>query len=310
MKVLVTGGFGYIGARLIKFLSDKGHEISVFSSTIPEKFSEFKNSYETFRGDILAKKDIQEAIGKADAAVHLAALPRDKCKESPLKAFEINGLGTRNVLESAKESGVKKFVYISTFHVYGKQKGKITEETMPFPMHDYALSKLLGEHYCRQFGNGMKCFILRLSNSYGFSPSSSGESLVINDFCRQCANEGRIVLRSKGQQKRDFVALPDVCEAISIVLDAPAEKIRETVFNVGGEKLLSIQDAAKLVAKAHFQIYGKKVQVDFAENPTEEKAIDFEFDISRIKKIGYRPKADMEKEVEEILKAYKGGTVG
>lgn len=306
MKVLVTGGFGYIGARLIKFLSDKGHEISVFSSTIPEKFSG-KNSYKIFKGNILAKKDIQKALDKAEAVVHLAGLPQDKCRESPLKAFEINGLGTRNVLESAKESGVKKFIYISTFHVYGKQKGKITEETMPFPMHDYALSKLLGEHYCRQFSNGMKCVILRLSNSYGLSPSSSGGGLVINDFCRQCVKEGKIVLKSKGQQKRDFVALPDVCEAISIALEG---KIKEQVFNVGGEKLLSIHDAAKLVAGVHFQSYGKKVQVDFAENPVDEKPVDFEFDISRIKKMGYRPKADMEKEIKEILEAYKGGIFG
>lgn len=310
MKVMVTGGFGYIGAKLARFLSDKCHEVSIFSNTIPEKFSGHGNPYKVYRGDILVKKDIQKALDKVDAVVHLAALPQDKCREQPLMAFEINGIGTRNVLESAKEHGVKKFIYISTFHVYGKQNGRITEETMPFPMNDYALSKLLGEYYCKQFSNDMKCVILRVSNSYGFSPSPSGAGLVINDLCRQCAKEKKIILRSRGRQKRDFVALSDVCEAISIILDTTIDRIKEMVFNVGGKKILSIREAAKLVANVYFQIYGRVAPVDFVKDPMDENAVDFEFDIDRIRKLGYKPKADMEKEVKEVLEAYKGGIFG
>ncbi len=310
MKVLVTGGFGYIGAKLIQSLSEKGHDVSVFSNIVPKKFSEVKSSYEIHKGDILVKKDIQKACNKIDAVVHLAALPHERCKENPLMALEINGIGTRNVLEAAKKAEVKKFIYTSTFHVYGKQKGKITEETMPFPLNDYALSKLAGEFYCRQFNDGMKCIIMRLSNTYGFSPSPSGSNLAINDFCIQCVRDKKIILRSRGNQKRDFIALSDVCEAVSITLDAPTEKIRETIFNVGGDNLLSIHEAAKLVAKVYFENFKKKIPVEFVENPLNEKAVDFEFDIVRIKKLGYEPKADIEKEVKEILEAYKGGIIG
>ena len=111
-------------------------------------------------------------------------------------------------------------------------------------------------------------------------------------------------------QKRDFVAITDVGQAVSILLTAEPKKLKEITFNVGGNNLLSIRQLAELISKTYTKVYKKKVKIELEKLSDDEPAADFKFDISRIRKLGYMPKADMKKEIAKTFKAFKGDFVG
>jgi|TARA_B100001971_G_C18188226_1_gene536960 UDP-glucose 4-epimerase len=300
MEILITGGLGYLGARLSKFLLNQGWGIRIFDCKSKNK-DFIDEKYELKIGDISDKAKLLDACKNIYCVIHLAGLDQEKCKEDPNLAFEVNALGTKNVLEAAQKSNVKKFIYMSTFHVYGKQNGTITENTTPLAVKEYAKSKLAGEKYLNNFNSTMKCIILRLSNVYGASANDKGWNLVVNNLCMQAAKQQKIILKTKGIQKRDFVGIDDVSQAVSIILKMDSNQLRENIFNVGGDNLLSINELAKLVSKAYFEAYGKEIKIEFDKNSKEEKSDDFTFDISRIRKLGYMPRSDMVKEIKETF---------
>ena len=306
MKILITGGFGYLGLKISKFLSEKGHTISIFDLSKPDNLPDFTDKFEVYLGDVLDKDKIKKACDGADLVIHLAGLDQKKCNENPELALQVNGFGTKNVVEAAAQSGVKKLIYMSTFHVYGTPKGKITEETTPNPISNYASTKLKGESYCRKINDGMKAIVIRLSNAYGAPLSDLGWNVAVNNFCKQCIEKQTIILKTKGRQKRDFVGIPDVNQAINILAQADSRKIKYDVYNLGGNNLLSIFELAQLIAQCYFELYEKKVLIEFEENAADEQPMDFSFGISRIQDMGYSPKTSLKKEIEETLKVCKG----
>lgn len=303
MKILITGGFGYLGSKLSKLLADKGHKIRIFSNNPPKNLQ--KNKYEILIGDILDKKKINEACKGIDYVLHLAGLDQQTCENKPKLALLVNGTGTKNVLEAAQKEHIKKFIYMSTSQVYGKLNNRVTEETTPVPINDYGKTKLLGENYCKQFNNDMKCIVIRLSNAYGVPLTDSGLNLVVNDLCKQSVENQKIILKTKGKQKRDFIAIPDLFQAIGILLDLETKDLKENIFNVGGNNSLSIYELAKLIAQTYLEIYGKEVKIEFDENLNEVPITDFVYDISRIRKLGFNPKAEMKEEIKETLEVFE-----
>jgi UDP-glucose 4-epimerase len=267
------------------------------------------DKYEIFFGDITDKKKVREACEGVDYILHLAALDRESCKKNPELALKVNETGTRIVLEAAKDAHVKKFIYMSTLHVYGKLEGRVTEETPTDPIDDYGITKLKGEYYCRQFDNDTKCLIIRLSNAYGAPLTNAGRNLVVNDFCRQSVEKQKIILKSDGKQKRDFIAISDICQAIKVLLHSELKDKKKNIFNVGGDKFLSIRELAELVGQIYLEVYGAKVEIGFDKNLIKEQSTYFLYDISRIKKLGFQPKAKIKEEIKETFKVFDGGNV-
>ena len=300
MKVLITGGFGYLGENIAKFLKEKGYDIRIFSIKHHESK---KEKYETQIGNILSKIDLKKACKGVDHIIHLAALSNpEMCKKDPLSALEINGFGTRNVLEVGEEIGIKKFIYVSSFHVYGNSKGKITEETPTKPLNDYGITKLLGELYCRQISKKMNYVILRLSNSYGPSLSDSGWNLVVNNLCKQCYKNKEIILKSKGVQKGNFVSINDINQAIHLILKEKPERIKGEIFNVGGNDTISISELANIVAQLYKEAYGKDAKIIIPKDVENKPLIDFDYRFDKIKNIGYEPRFSLKKGIINIFK--------
>ncbi len=164
--------------------------------------------------------------------------------------------------------------------------------------------------YCQQYEKefGLKSVILRVSNGYGapIHPKINRWSLVINDFCRQAITNKRIVLLTKGTQERDFVSIPDIIQAILLMLKADESRIsNNSIFNLGGENNISIKKLAEIVAGVYEDSYKEKIAIEYKTDKSPKEAdttMSFKYDISKIKKLGYSPSNDMR---NEILKLFK-----
>lgn len=311
MKVLVTGGFGYLGSICAEKLHEKGYEIRILGRHVPDYLRNWSKKFDLFLGDVTNKKTLINSCKDVDAVIHFAALNEVLCKKDPVGAINVNGLGTLNMLDVAFNEGVERFIYISTFHVYGIPKTNvITEETCPNPVNSYSITHRLAEMYCQQYKKefGLSCVILRVSNGYGapIHLNINRWSLVINDFCRQAIINKKILLLTKGTQERDFVSIPDIIQAISLMLKVEEEKISNSnIFNVGTGYSISIKKLADIIAEVYEEIYNEKITIEYNINKKLKETDTvkaFKYDISKIKKLGYSPFNDMR---NEILKLFK-----
>lgn len=308
MNILVTGGFGYLGSHCVETLSREGHRVRILTRRIPAEMEEWGRKFEVFRGDISSPGSLSGSCAGIDTVIHFAAVNEIVSGKDAGEAVKINGIGTRNMLTAAIKEGVKRFIYISTFHVYGSPDADvITEETCPAPAHNYGITHYLAEMFCRQAEkeSGIKCVILRLSNGYGAPLSACVDrwSLVMNAFCREAMEQKKITLLTKGTQKRDFVAIKDIMQAVSLVTGMDRDKLGDGLFNVGGDNPLSIIGLANMVAEDYRKLYGEKVPVGFAKNLAGAgKTRDLIFSSEKIKKLGYAPGADIHGEIFETLR--------
>lgn len=311
-NILITGALGYLGANIAQFLRQQGHNVRISDLHIPEEMANWAGGFEQRLANVTKPDELKGICNGIDVVIHCAAMNEVFCTRDPLNALLISGFGTRNMLAEAVKAGVSRFIYFSTFHVYGKPTTPvITEKTVPHPTHDYAITHRVAEMYCEQFAERqkIKCIVPRFANGYGAALHKAVKrwTLVHNDFCKRACEEGRIVLKSKGTQKRDFVAISDIMQAVKLFAELPEEKFNHLIYNVGGEHPVSIRDVADLVAKVYEKRYGKPLKIEYAENILPaDITIDFKFNIDRLKSLGYTPKADMHEEVDKIFQLLDG----
>ena len=212
-------------------------------------------------------------------------------------------------MRCAARAGVRRVIYVSTFHVYGRcADNVISERTVPDPVQPYAITRLAAEQWVR---HGVEpCVIdtvvLRLSNGYGYPMDrvSDGWNLVFNDLCRQAGTTRRIVLRSSGHQFRDFIVLSDVARAVDHFLAMPLGRWGHDVYNLGGECTMSILEAAKRVASVCGRIYpGGQIPVVAGEDPAGcEGHLPFRYSIDKLRSTGFSLESDMDREIEKTLR--------
>jgi len=222
MNILVTGGCGFIGVNLISYLLEKtSHNIVVM-----DNFSLGKKRYlsgldvEIVKGDIRDEALVKALMKKVDAVVHLAADTRVLPSiENPSFNFDVNVIGTYNLLIQARDNAVERFVFASTGGaIIGDVNPPVHEGMVPRPLAPYGASKLCGEAYCSAFAGsyGMKTVSLRFSNVYG--PRSFHKGSVVAHFFKQIINGKTLTVYGNGEQTRDFVYVDDLCEAIQSAL--------------------------------------------------------------------------------------------
>jgi len=216
MKILVTGGCGFIGSNLIPMLRKGGHTVRVLdnlSAGSPEVLDD--QEIDLLVGDIRNQKIIQEAVSGMDAVIHLAAHTNviDSIS-NPEFDFEVNARGTFNLLLASREENIKKFVLASSNAPIGKTDPPIDESKAPKPMSPYGASKLAGEGYCSVFYHsyGINTVVLRFANVYG--PYSYHKGSVVAKFIKEIVKNYEITIYGDGDQTRDFVYVEDLCRAI------------------------------------------------------------------------------------------------
>tara|TARA_R110002020_G_scaffold475906_2_gene714483 strand:+ start:14371 stop:15258 length:888 start_codon:yes stop_codon:yes gene_type:complete len=245
-KCIVTGGSGFIGTHLINFLVKEGYEVVNI-----DKQGDFADDHDFVCADISNTDNnlaILEAISGASCIFHLAALARVQPSiERPLEYDQSNVRGTLNMLELAKEAGVKKFIFSSSSSVYGDHDVYPTPEEQPCnPLSPYALQKLIGEQYCKLYAkiHGLNTVSLRYFNVYGEgAPTEGAYCLVIGKFIKQKRDGQNLTIYGDGSQKRDFTYVQDVVKANFLAFESD-KNFNGEVFNIGNGDNCSVQEIA------------------------------------------------------------------
>lgn len=294
MKLLVTGGAGFIGSNLADELVRFGHKVAVIDNLSLGK-KEYVNPKAKFhRQDIRDYKKIKPLFKNIDCVFHLAAQPRIQPSIiNPAESFDNNVLGTFNALLAAKENKVKKIVYSASSSAYGDQKRlPLTEEMIAHPKNPYALFKYMGEEMCGLFHSlyGLPVVCLRYFNVYGERQSTAGAyATVIGIFLKQRKSGKPLTIVGNGKQLRDFTYVGDVARANIAAMRS--SKAVGHLINIGSGQNYSVNEVAGMIDEKHIFI---------PPRPGESKVT--LADISKAKKLlGWKPKVSLENWLKKSL---------
>jgi nucleoside-diphosphate-sugar epimerase len=292
MKVLVTGGAGYVGSIVVRQLLANGHRVHVVDNLMfggQTMLPLFINPNFSFSMvDICDRAALAKEMEGVEAVVHLAALVGyPLCKKMPERAVEVNVGGTRNVIETMPHDA--RLIYASTGSNYGEVTGVCTEDTPLNPLSLYGRVKTEAEELCL---GRHKAIALRFATAYGLSPRPRLD-LMINDFCWQAIHQRYLVVYEK-HFRRTFIHVLDIARAIVHMMEC-FDGLKHTVFNVGHESLnFTKEDIVKLIKKkVDFLVY-------FAEFGKDEDRRDYEVDYSRIRDAGFEVSIDIEQGLSEL----------
>jgi len=304
-KILITGGLGYIGGRLSKFLSENTDlyiKISTREKDI-EKPSWLKNG-EIVNLDLQDEESIKSVSGDVDYIIHLAALNEIDSAKCPEEAIIVSALGTYRLLKN--NTKLKRVVYFSTAHVYGAPLcGYIDEKKITLPMHPYSYTHKFSEDIV--LSNNKNNMVVRLSNSFGCPErvKINRWTLLVNDLCKQAVVNKKLILRSNGKDIRDFIPISDVCRAVLHLLnldpkDERLKNIDNYIFNIGGDKTITVLDMTNLIASRTEKILGYTPEIIIGENgPTQ--SLDLEYSIQKLKDTGFSLQGSFEEEIDKTL---------
>ncbi|MEK6954522.1 MAG: NAD-dependent epimerase/dehydratase family protein [Candidatus Micrarchaeota archaeon] len=286
-KVLVTGGRGFIGSHLSKFLEGKGHDVSIFSKR------DGKGG-----GDIADYDSVLKATSGIDWVFHLAGVSSvSKTGEGSDEIFKSNIAGTHNVLLACHQNKVERVVFASSSYVYGKpQSIPVSEKSALAPRTLYGLSKLVGEEYCRYYSRiGLQTIIARLFNAFGEGQTGR----VVPDFIlRYKKSKSPVEILGNSADSRDFLSIDQACLALLLL----AEKGKSgEAYNVGSGVETRILDLAKLIA----QEMGSKndaLRKDLNYEYDEGSALRMFADIGKLKALGFTPKSLDESQLSAMIK--------
>ncbi len=246
MKVLVTGGAGFVGSHVIDSLRARGHEPRNFD-LVASPYHQNGNAVETVIGDLRDPQAARDAVRGCDAVLHLAAMADvNAVVEDPERSDEVNVRGTRILLEAARAEGVERFVYASTVWVYGNETDgtAVTEESpLTLPTHLYTATKLAGEMYTRSYTElyGLPHTILRFGIPYG--PRARAAAVLAAFVAR--AREGKeLSIAGDGSQTRQFVYVEDLADGVVASL---APQATGRVYNLVRDETVSIRQIADIV---------------------------------------------------------------
>ena len=302
--VLISGGLGYLGGRIAKYLLDSGFQVRIGSSQSHPDVPSDLLSCEIVICDLSDKRSLENACKNVSSIIHLASLNAQECDHDPEAALLINGLGTLNLLNAAKKMGITKFVYFSTAHVYGSPlQGIIDENSTPRPIHDYAITHRLAEDYVLQANSNKDITgsILRLTNSVG-SPLNSKANcwmLVVNDLCKQTVLNQSMELHSDELVQRDFIPISTVCSTVVDVLTS--DVLDGEIANISSSVVLTLRELTNLIADRSEVVLGFRPNINFKRLP-KGKPLESLFILnSKLKSSGCIIDTDLSYEIDQLL---------
>ncbi len=311
MKILITGGAGFIGSHLCEKYTEEGHSVICldnFSSgnLINIRHLLTRKNFKLVNGDIRDFDLLEKIMRGVEVVFHLAAqIHVDRSIVEPQLTYEVNVLGTQNILEASRIYDVRKVIYASTSEVYGSAQYVPIDENHPLDApHPYGASKIAADRMCYAFIHtyNMDISIIRMFNAYGPKQKDSGYGGVISLFVKRVLGGVPPIIYGDGQQTRDYNYIKDVVKAYDTVLNYD-KPLREPI-NFGTGREIKILDLAHQIIK----LCGKECQlqpVHVEPRPGEvQRLIANSSKAERI--LGWRPIYKLEEGLREFIDWYQG----
>lgn len=300
-RILITGGCGFVGINLVDYLKKSSDYRICVLDNLSLGRKEYLAGFDVdfVEGDIRDESLVRSVARNADSIIHLAADTRviDSIANPDLN-FDVNVIGTYNLLRAARESNVKHFVFASTGGaIVGDVNPPVNESMAPHPQSPYGASKLSMEGYCSAFAGsyGMKTVSLRFSNVYG--PHSYHKGSVVAAFFKRILQGESLIVYGDGTQTRDFVFSEDLCSAIagSLALETGGEAIQ-----LGSGREVSLNELISAIR----EVVGRGYQINVIYKPFRAGEVRFNYaDISKARKVlRYDPRTAFHEGLEKTWK--------
>ncbi|MBM3312305.1 MAG: NAD-dependent epimerase/dehydratase family protein, partial [Candidatus Aminicenantes bacterium] len=310
--VLITGGAGYIGSLLAGELLRLGRRVVVVDNLLfggGSLLAHLGHPHFSFhKADVCDRAAIAPFFDGIGAVVHLAAIVGyPACSQAGTEAsFACNLDGTKNAFELAEASGARRFVFASTYSNYGvAPDGKpVTEDSPLFPQSVYAETKIAAENYLLERASKSSCapVVYRFATLFGPSPRTRFD-LIINQFVWEALSTGKLLVYQPHYQ-RSFVHVRDVVRAVILALDAPEDKLRGRVFNVGS----NAGNVTKEAVVSLIRKYAPEVEVEYRDLSFDGDMRDVAVSFDRVEReLGWRAEISVEEGVRELVEAVRSG---
>ncbi|MFA7342838.1 MAG: SDR family oxidoreductase [Terrimicrobiaceae bacterium] len=309
MTYLVTGGFGFLGGRMAHYLHEAGHRVVLGSRSArphPAWLPRAEVRKTVWDDDV----SLSDACRETDVVIHAAGMDAADCAADPGGAFEMNRLGTARLVRAACRNRVKMFVFLSTAHVYSAPlEGVVTEDSIPRNPHPYAASNSAGEKEVIQGTKNreMRGIVVRLSNGFGVPASDETKCgrLAINDLCRQAVETRKMVLKTSGAQRRDFISISGAVEAIHRLTGLPEPVPSGSVFNLGGGWAPTIWEVAVTVQERCHRIFGFSPEIERPCQVVQDVSPALDFRSDALLRAGIAVPRRQEEEIDRLLEYYQ-----
>jgi UDP-glucose 4-epimerase len=309
MKIIITGGLGYVGGRLSQYFAVGGHEVIALSrkAGFANKAVRLKNLTvlhpDQLRGDL-------SLLRGTHAFIHLAALNEHECVKYPEEAIDVNVKQTMQWLAKAEDAGASRFVYFSTAHVYGKPLlGQYTEQSLARPVHPYAITHRCAEDYviASHDNKGINHLVIRLTNAFGGPafPTADRWTLLVNDLCRSAVKDRTMTLLSDGLQLRDFICLHDVCAAVDHLLTGTVAPLPSPIINLSSGISMSVWDMACRVKALAEEFLDSEVKLTRKQPAPEATIAPLTISNDVLRASGFRLRNDIDAEIISTLQFFQ-----
>lgn len=309
MRILIAGGCGFLGGRLAMHFVGQGHHVLRGSQRDAPPDDPLGRTAPVVITPLNDLERLKKACAGADVVIKASGMNARECASDPAAAFAVNAGGTASLLDAAVASGVRRFLYVSTVHVYSDRlEGSISENTSPANRHPYATSNRAAENsvLAASTSGTLDGIVVRLSNGYGFpvDPRANCWMLLVNDLCRQVAETGRMVLASNGLQSRNFIPLSEVCLIADFLATRPLDEKIGAIgpINVGGKKSMTVLEMAQLIQSRCEAVFGFVPPLEVGPCVESDKVVEFDYRTDLLRTLGYVHRADPNEEIDDLLR--------
>lgn len=305
MRILITGGFGFVGGRLAQYLAARGARVVLGSRRmqVPPCWLPRAETVQTVWDD---NDQLDRMCRGVEVLIHAAGMNAGDCSANPSDALVANGVATSRLIEAAVRSRVRRFFYLSTAHIYASPlAGTITEDSCPRNLHPYATSHLAGEYALQHAiaNQRIEGATLRLSNVFG-APAHAGANcwmLLVNDLCLQAIEKGKISLNTSGVQLRDFVAMDVVCKVFEKLIKYKDIQRIGPVLNVGSGCARSVLSMAELIQERCQHVLAKRPALVAPQSLGSETLATLALSVKKLNELGIPSNTGSVEEIDRLL---------